>query len=207
MSASLDPRIDAYIEKAADFAQPILRHLRKCVHRGCPDATETIKWSMPHFDYAGSILCGFGAFKAHCVFGFWHQGMNEVLGAHAGRSDSAMGTFGRITKIEDLPDEKTLIGFIKAAAKLNESGAPSRPRPTATKGAKKELAVPSDLAAALKKNRKAATTFADFSPSHRKEYIEWITEAKREETRSKRLATTLEWLAEGKSRNWKYMNC
>jgi uncharacterized protein YdeI (YjbR/CyaY-like superfamily) len=207
MSASLDPRIDAYIEKAADFAQPILRHLRKCVHRGCPEATETIKWSMPHFEYAGSILCGFAAFKAHCTFGFWHQGMNEVLGVHGSKSDAAMGSFGRIAKIEDLPDEKTLIGFVKAAAKLNESGAPSRPRPAATKGTKKELAVPSDLAAALKKNRKAATMFADFSPSHRKEYIEWITEAKREETRSKRLATTLEWLSEGKSRNWKYVNC
>lgn len=206
MSRSLDPRIDAYIAKAADFAQPILRHLRECVHRGCPETTESIKWSVPHFDYAGGILCGMAAFKAHCTFGFWHQGMNEILGVHAGKSGTAMGSFGRITKLSDLPDDRTLIRFIKAAAKLNESGTPSRPRPAAT-GARKELAVPADLAAALKKNRAAAKTFADFSPSHRKEYIEWITEAKREETRAKRLATTLEWLAEGKSRNWQYINC
>ena len=206
MSSSLDPRIEAYIAKAADFAQPILRHLRECVHRGCPNVTESIKWSIPHFDYAGGILCGMAAFKAHCTFGFWHQGMDEVLGKHAGKSDTAMGSFGRITKMADLPDDRTLIRFVKAAAKLNESGTPSRPRP-AVKGPKKELAVPPDLAAALKKNRAAAKTFADFSPSHRKEYIGWITEAKREETRAKRLATTLEWLAEGKFRNWKYSSC
>jgi uncharacterized protein YdeI (YjbR/CyaY-like superfamily) len=206
MSSSLDPRIDAYLAKSADFARPILSHLRACVHRGCPDATETIKWGMPHFEHAGAILCGMAAFKAHCTFGFWHQDMEEILGASGKNGDTAMGSFGRITTLADLPDERTMIRFIKAAAKLNESGAPGRPRATA-KRTRKELAVPADLAAALKKNRTAAVTFAGFSPSHRREYIDWITGAKREETRSKRLATTLEWLAEGKSRNWKYENC
>jgi uncharacterized protein YdeI (YjbR/CyaY-like superfamily) len=206
MSSSLDPRIDAYLAKAADFARPILSHLRACVHRGCPAATETIKWGMPHFEHAGGILCGMAAFKAHCTFGFWHQGMAEILGAHGKKGDAAMGSFGRITTLEDLPEEQTMIRLIKAAAKLNESGTPGRSRATA-KGTRKEPAVPADLAAALKKNRTAAATFAGFSPSHRKEYIEWITEAKREETRSKRLANTLEWLTEGKPRHWKYQNC
>lgn len=206
MSNNLDPRIDAYIAKAAPFAQPILRHLRKLVHRGCPAANETMKWSMPHFEHAGSILCGMAAFKAHCTFGFWHQGMEKFVGPLAADSKGAMGSFGRITSLTDLPDDATMIRFVQEAAKLNESGVPARPRP-ATNGAKKELAVPADLAAALKKNKGAAKTFDDFSPSHRKEYIQWIVEAKRDETRQKRLATSIELLTEGKSRHWKYQKC
>jgi uncharacterized protein YdeI (YjbR/CyaY-like superfamily) len=206
MSKNLDPRIDAYIAKAAPFAQPILKHLRDLVHRGCPAATEAIKWSMPHFEHAGGILCGMAAFKAHCTFGFWHQGMEKIIGPLGTNANEAMGTFGRITSLVDLPDDKTMIRFIQEAAKLNESGAPARPRPPAN-GAKKELPVPADLAAALKKNKTAAKTFESFSPSHRKEYIQWIIEAKREETRQKRLETTLAQLASGKSLHWKYQNC
>ena len=205
MSQKSDPRIDAYIAKSAGFAQPILRHLRRLVHQGCPATTETLKWSMPHFEHAGGILCSMAAFKAHCVFGFWHQGMEKVLGAHGEKSDTAMGLFGRITSLAELPDDKTMLTFIREAAKLNESGTPGRPR--VGKTPKKKATVPPDLAAALKKNKAAATTFTKFSPSHRREYIEWITEAKRDETRQKRVATTLEWLAEGKSRNWKYEAC
>lgn len=206
MSQTLDPRIDAYIANAAAFAQPILKHLRALVHRGCPAATETIKWSMPHFEHAGGILCNMAAFKAHCAFGFWHQGMKQAVAAAGATRADAMGSFGRITSLADLPDDRTMIRLVAAAAKLNESGAPGRPRPV-SKGAKKELPVPVGLAAALKKNKAAATTFANFSPSHRKEYIEWITEAKRDETREKRLATTIEWLSSGKSRHWKYAEC
>jgi uncharacterized protein YdeI (YjbR/CyaY-like superfamily) len=206
MSQNLDPRIDAYIAKSAAFAQPILRHLRQIVHRGCPEVTETVKWGMPHFEHAGGILCGMSAFKEHCAFGFWHQGMEKILGAYGAKADTAMGSLGRITKAADLPDDKTMIGFVRQAAMLNESGAPARPRP-AGNGRAKELPTPSDLGAALKKNRTAAKTFENFPPSHRNEYIEWITEAKRDETRQKRLSTTLEWLAEGKARNWKYESC
>jgi uncharacterized protein YdeI (YjbR/CyaY-like superfamily) len=206
MSSSLDPRIDAYIESAADFAQPILRHLRTCVHRGCPQVVETMKWSMPHFTHAGGILCGMAAFKAHCTFGFWHEAMTKVVGPHGAKGESAMGSFGRIASLADLPDKRTLVRFIREAAKLNESGIPGRPRP-ADKRAAKELPVPTELAAVLKQNRGAAATFSGFSPSHRKEYIVWITEAKHEETRAKRLATTVEWLKQGKSRHWKYDNC
>lgn len=206
MSRPSDPRIDAYIAQSADFAQPILRRLRAWVREGCPQVTETIKWSAPHFEHAGGILCGMMAFKAHCAFGFWHQGMAKVLGKHGAKGDDAMGSFGRITSLDDLPDKKTFVRFVREAAKLNESGAPARPRPVAGR-AKKELPVPADLAAALKQNKTAAKTFAGFAPSHRKEYIEWVTEAKREETRQKRLAITIAWLTEGKSRNWKYNHC
>lgn len=205
MPASSDPRVDAYIAKSGAFAQPILKHLRAVVHRALPDVQEDIKWSAPFFIRNGKIVGMMAAFKAHCAFGFWHQQMEKELGAQA-KGDEAMGLLGRLTSVADLPDDKTLVRYVQRAAELNESDIPARPRP-ATNKAKKELAVPADLAAALKKNKQAATTFAGFSPSHRKEYIEWITEAKREETRQKRLATTLEQLAEGKALRWKYEKC
>jgi uncharacterized protein YdeI (YjbR/CyaY-like superfamily) len=203
MSQNLDPRVDAYIARSATFAQPILHHLRTIVHAGCPAATETLKWSFPHFEHAGSILCSMAAFKVHCVFGFWHQGMEKVLGAHGAKSDTAMGSFGRITRIADLPDKTKMLRLVRAAAELNESGVPGRPR-TRSKSAKKATPVPPDLTAALQRKKAAALTFESLSPSHRREYIEWITEAKRPETRQRRLETTLAWLADGKARNWKY---
>ena len=202
MNKNFDPRVDAYIAKSADFAQPILRHLRKLVHEACPTATETIKWTFPTFEHHG-ILCGMAAFKAHCTFGFWHQGVTKVLGRDSKKGEEAMGSLGRITSVGDLPNEKTMLHYIRQAAKLKETGVPARP----VRKPRPVLAVPADLAVALKKNKAAAATFEKFSPSHRRDYIEWIMEAKREETRGKRLATTLEWLAEGKSRNWKYENC
>jgi uncharacterized protein YdeI (YjbR/CyaY-like superfamily) len=191
-----DLRIDAYIAKSADFAKPILKHLREVVHKGCPDVEETVKWSMPHFDYAGAPLAGMAAFKAHCAFGFW-KGSLIVPG-----SKEAMGQFGRITSLGDLPNDKVLIGYVQKAARLNEEGV-KVPRPL--KHEKKPIRVPADLAAAFKKNAKARTTFEGFSPSHKREYLEWITQAKAEETRKKRLETAIEWMAEGKPRNWKYM--
>ncbi len=200
-----DPRIDAYIGKAAEFAKPILKHLRKMVRKGCPGAEETMKWSMPSFTYGGKILCGMAAFKEHCGFWFWHRGMSAVLRADGRKTAPGMGTFGRVTSLKDLPSDKKLALYIKKAAALNESDAPARPRPV--KRSAPPLAVPEDLAAGLKKNKAAAATYEKFGPGRRKEYIDWITEAKRDETRQKRVATTLEWLAEGKSRNWKYENC
>jgi uncharacterized protein YdeI (YjbR/CyaY-like superfamily) len=202
---STDPRIDAYIAKSAPFARPVLSHLRALVHEACPGVEETMKWSSPSFLLDGKILCGMAAFKEHCTFGFWHKGMVEVLGKDGEKGDTAMGSFGRIAAIADLPKEKVLLGYIRKAVKLHESAEPARPRP-ATKLAQ-PVAVPDDLASGLKKNAAAAATFEKLTPSHRKEYVEWITEAKRDETRQKRLATTLEWLAEGKSRNWKYESC
>lgn len=203
MAIKTDPRIDAYIAKAAPFAQPILNHLRTLVHHGNPETEETIKWGCPFFTYRGQMFCSMAAFKAHAAFGFHHQGMEKVLAKDLGKQAEAMGFFGRLTSIADLPNDATLLRYIGAAVQLNDSGQPrlakSKPKP--------ELPVPPDFAAALKKNRKAAAVFTNFAPSHRRDYIEWITEAKREETRVKRLATALEWIADGKHRNWKYENC
>lgn len=198
--ATKDPRIDAYIAKSAEFAKPILKHLRKVVHAGCPDVQETMKWSMPHFDYKG-VMCGMAAFKEHCAFGFWKADL--ILDRDKQKEKRGMGSFGCIKSLDDLPGEKTLIGYVKKAAALNEAGikAPGRTQPKK----RKPLPMPDDFSAALKKNAKARTTFEKFLPSHRREYIEWITEAKRDETRKQRLATSLKWLAEGKARNWKYM--
>ena len=191
-----DPRVDAYIEKAQPFAKPILSHLREVVHSGCPDVVETMKWSFPHFTYKG-MLCAMAAFKEHCAFGFWKRSLVEGVGA---RDENAMGQFGRITSITDLPAERTLIRLVKQAASLNERGVKVERTPRT----RPALEPPADLVAALKKNTKARDAFHAFSPSHRREYVEWITEAKREDTRQRRLATAIEWLSEGKPRNWKY---
>lgn len=200
-----DPRVDAYIARAAPFARPILHHLRDLVHDACPGAEETIKWGSPSFSYDGKILCGMAAFKAHCAFGFWHKEMAKVLAKDGVASDEAMGSLGKITRLEDLPSDRAMKGYLRKAAELNESDAPARPR--RARGPAAEMPVPADLAAALKKSRAAAKTFEGFSPGHRKEYIEWIIGAKREETRQKRLATAIGWLAEGKRRNWRYETC
>ncbi|HKA36502.1 MAG TPA: YdeI/OmpD-associated family protein [Thermoanaerobaculia bacterium] len=193
--AKKDPRVDSYIAKSADFAKPILVHLRKLVHEGCPDVEETIKWGLPAFEYNG-FLGGMAAFKAHCAFNLWK---GPLLGA---KNEDAMGQFGRITSVSDLPKDSVLIGYVREAARLNAEGVkvPRSPKPP-----KKLLATPPDLASALKKNTKARATFEAFSPSHKREYVEWITEARTEETRKKRLGTAIEWMAEGKPRMWKYM--
>ena len=194
-----DPRIDAYIAEAAPFAQPILKHIRKIVHAGCPQVEETLKWSMPHFDYKG-VLCGMAAHKQHCSLGFWKGSL--VLG-DAAADEKAMGQFGRITAISDLPAEKVLLGYVRKAAELNDAGvkSPDRAKP---KQAAPPLDVPDYFSAALRKNKQAQATFESFTPGKRKDYVEWVTSAKREETRAERLATAVEWIAEGKSRNWKY---
>jgi uncharacterized protein YdeI (YjbR/CyaY-like superfamily) len=201
MSAN-DPRIDAYIEKAAPFAKPILQHLRGLVHKACPQATETIKWGFPHFEYKG-ILCSMGAFKQHCGFGFWKASImkdDKKLLTRVGNTD--MGNFDKITSLETLPSDKILVAYIKEAVRLNEEGIKLPPKPKAAP--KKEIPTPGDLLSALKKNKAALKTFEGFNPSHRREYVEWITEAKTETTRNKRVETTVQWLAEGKGLNWKY---
>lgn len=194
-----DRRIDDYIAKSAPFAKPILKHLRQIVHEGCPEVEETMKWSMPHFMYHG-MLCGMAAFKEHCSFGFWKGSL--IVGDGAAATRDAMGQFGRITSITDLPPKKALIGYIHEAMRLNEVGVKSPAR--AGRKPRPALPMPPDLTAALRRNRKADAAFRELSPSHRREYIEWITEAKGDATRKRRLDTTLEWVAEGKSRNWKY---
>ena len=196
-----DPRVDAYIARSADFAKPVLTSLRETVHAACPDVEETMKWSMPHFEYHG-ILCGMAAFKQHCTFGFWKASLIlEDSGRSAGE---AMGQFGRITSVSALPPKKVLTAYIRKAMQLNEQGVAAPSRSRQRRRAPRDVEVPKELSAALKKNPKALATFEAFSPSHRREYVAWIAEAKREETRQRRVEAAVAQLAEGKTRNWKY---
>jgi len=191
--ATKDPRIDAYIEKSAEFARPILRHLRSLVHRGCPEVVEGIKWGTPHFDYQG-IFCGMAAFKTHCAFGFWNRAMN------IDRKQDAMGQFGRIESLDDLPPDATIVGYVREARRLVDEGIRVGP----VRKARRPLPVPPALTAALKKKAGALARFRALSPSQRRDYSEWIGEAKTDATRDRRVATACDWIAQGKSRNWKY---
>jgi uncharacterized protein YdeI (YjbR/CyaY-like superfamily) len=200
-----NPKIDAYIAKSAEFARPILSHIRELVHKACPDVEEELKWGHPFFMYKGP-LCMSPAFKKHCSFGYWGWKVVQAKVNEAeGTKGNSLEKMGRITSLKDLPTDKKLIGYIKLAARLKDEGIKTRPRPKPK--VRTELVVPECLAAALKKNKQARETFENFSYSHKKEYIEWIADAKSEETRNRRLATAMEWLTEGKSRNWKYQNC
>jgi hypothetical protein len=190
-----DPRIDAYVEKARPFAQPILRHLREVVHRACPEVAETMKWSMPHFDYRGT-LCSMAAFKGHCTFGFWKGAL--VVG-DSPAAEEAMGHFGRIASLDDLPPEEEIAALVRRAMELNEQGVKA-PRTKTPRRA--EVEPPAELLDALSEQARAA--WDRMPPSHRREYAEWITEAKTDATRRRRIATAAEWIAEGKGRNWKY---
>ena len=196
--ASRDKRIDAYIAKSADFAKPILIHLRAVIHTAVPKVEETIKWGMPSYTHHG-ILCITASFKKHCALVLWPG--KYIVGTDAARTRTAMGHFGKITAVKDLPPKRELIGYLKEAAKLNEQGVKVR---TTAKTKKTTIPTPADLAAGLKKSARTRTEWTAFSPSARREYVEWITEAKRPETRAERLKTTLSWVKEGKQRNWKY---
>jgi uncharacterized protein YdeI (YjbR/CyaY-like superfamily) len=193
-----NPRVDAYIAKAPEFAKPILIHLRQLAHEACPGVEETLKWSMPHFSHKG-ILFGMAAFKQHCAVHFW-KGKLVIEGD---LRTEGFGNLGKVTTLSELPNKKILLQYIKKARELNEE----RVKKPMVKTAKKKLIVPAYFRAALGRSKKAQATFDNFSYSHRKEYVTWITEAKREETREKRIKTALQWLAQGKSQNWKYLNC
>ena len=196
---SHDPRVDAYIAKSADFARPILEEIRARVHAACPQVEETIKWGMPSFVHAGAILCGMAAFKQHASFGYWKHAL--VMGE---AERDGMGSYGRLASVRDLPPKARMQADLRKAMKLNEDGVKPERRKSAPRPAPE---VPGELASALEKNKAAKATFDAFAPGCRREYIEWIVEAKREETRAKRLAQALEWMAQGKRRNWKYERC
>ena len=199
-----DIRIDDYIDQAQEFAQPVLIHLRQLVHKACPDVQETIKWGMPSFDYKGPY-CGMAAFKQHAVFGFWKAKLindpEGYLKDRAADGGEAMYQMGRITSLNDLPPDKVILDFLAQAKKLNDEGIKL---PAEPKKKKTELVMPEELVTALKKNKKALATYEAFSPSHKREYLEWIQEAKTEATRQKRISTAIEWMTEGKNKNWKY---
>jgi uncharacterized protein YdeI (YjbR/CyaY-like superfamily) len=201
-----DKRVDAYIAKSADFAKPILRHLRELVHTAVPESGEEMKWSFPHFSYKG-MFCAMAAFKGHCTFGFWKSGLVAARVKEMPRLGAdAMGQFGRITSLDDLPGDVVMIKILKVVAKLNDDGV-KNPARKVTAPKDRVLAVPAYFKRAVNENAKAKSTFAAFPYSCRKEYVAWVTEAKTEVTRGKRLATTVEWLAQGKRRNWKYEDC
>ena len=188
-----DLRIDAFIAKAQPFAQPVLTHLREVLHRACPGIEETIKWGRPAFLNEGRILAVFGAFKAHASLTLWK------MGEATGREEEGMGQFGKLTGLADLPDDAELIRIIQATA-----SARGEARPQPKKAPRPDLPVPDELAAALAASPKAQAVWDGFAPSHRREYSEWVSEAKRAETRAQRVAQSVEWIAEGKQRNWKY---
>lgn len=189
-----DPRVDAYIAKAPEFARPILDHIRDVIHDAIPDVEEDIKWSAPFFNHEG-VICGIAAFKQHCAINLWKASL--ILGD---KQDESAGHFGRITSLADLPSDAKLNGYFKEAARLNESGV----KQTRPKKATPKLEVPRELQQALKSNKKAAAAFEKFPPSHKREYSQWISEAKGEDTRARRVKTAIEWIAEGKGRDWKY---
>ena len=188
-----DPRVDAYIAKSADFAKPILNHVRKLVHAACPQVEETMKWNSPFFLHQG-ILLAMPAFKKHCALIFWKG--QFILGRERVK-------LRRLTSISELPGNKILTGYIRKAIEVNEAGV-KNPAFARSK-VKKKITIPAYFLAALRKNKKALTAFEDFSPSHKQEYVEWITGAKREDTRARRLQTAIKQIAGGKSLNWKYL--
>lgn len=197
-----DPRIDQYILSAAEFARPILTHLRNLVHQSSPSMMETIKWGFPHFEYKGTV-CSMAAFKEHCAFGFWKAALLPVKDELKGSATAnAMGQLGRITSLNDLPSDSLLISSIKFAVKLNEEGIKIQKKPAPVKP---EIPVPDDFAKLLNTDSRAAAQFQQFSPSQRKEYLSWILESKTDATRIKRMETAVEWIGEGKIRNWKYV--
>jgi len=207
---SFDPRVDAYINKCKPFAQPILEHIRELVHKAVPHVEETIKWSRPFFEIKGVILGNMSGFNEHCSFGFWGEEIGAVLREAKVVQDGGMGSLGRITSVKDMPSDKQMLGFLKQAAGFIESGnytSPITARNKVVKAPKAALETPAELTQALKANKAAGKVFANFSPSCQREYIEWIADAKRAETRDKRVAQAVEWIAEGKQRNWKYQEC
>lgn len=200
---SKDLRIDIYIKKSDDFAKPILNHFRDLVHKTCPLVEETVKWGFPHFDYKNSPMCYMASFKQHCAIGFWKAAlMNDSKKLiEKASTEETMGHLGKITSLKDLPKNAILIKYIKDAMKLNEEGIKLPPKKNVTK----PLDLPDYFTKALGKNKKALKTFEGFSNTNKKEYVLWVSEAKTEETKLTRLKTAIEWMSEGKVRNWKYL--
>lgn len=202
--AKKDPRIDAYMAKSADFAKPIMRHFRELVHATCPHVEETMKWNFPHFDYRGSMMCSMASFKQHCAINFWKAELMKDGKAliDMAKTEVAMGHLGRLTSLKDLPKDTQLVKYIRQAMKLNEEGVKLSSKTRGLTATEPE--VPAYFKKAIAKNKAAAKTFSEFSNSCKREYLDWVKEAKTELTRLKRLGQAVEWMSEGKIRNWKY---
>jgi len=193
------PEVDKYIQNSADFAKPILKHLRELIHKVCPEVEEKIKWGNPHLDYKGTFIF-MAAFKQHAIFGFWKSTLMKDPNGLFKQNKDAMGSLGRLTEVSQLPSDKILTAYIKEGMRLNDEGK----KVIVTKHAKPKLVVPSFIVKILSKNKEAKVTFDGLSPSHKREYVEWIMEAKREETKQSRIEKTIKMLIEGKSMNWEY---
>ncbi len=205
MSTNTDPRIDAQLADAPAFARPILGHLRALIHRGCPDVQETLKWGRPSFILDGNILCTLAAFKAHCRFGFWNDEMSAYIARDHVKTNDGPGQFGHIASRADLPDDATLLRYLAEAVRLNADLKTAPPKPPKPKLARRpDLPIPPEFARRLEDHPRAAATFEKLPPSHRREYLEWIIGAKREETREKRLEASIQRLTQGKPMNWEY---
>lgn len=200
--------VDKYIASAPAYAQPILAHLRELIHKTLPETEEAIKWGHPFFMYHGLMLGNMAAFKQHCSLGLWGRDVAETLRADDVYDRAAMGVLGKLTSVKDLPSDRDLKNYFRTAAAAIDSGARttnySRPKPETPKPPPE---VPVALSSALRKNKAAASKFAAMPAGAQREYCEWIREAKRDETRDKRVSTAVEWIAEGKRRNWKYESC
>lgn len=201
-----DKRIDAYIKKSADFAQPILNHIRQLVHQAHPGMQETVKWGMPHFDFEGKSVVSMAAFKQHAVFGFWKAELikdpKNYMQARKAQGGDAMGHGGKLASVKDLPPDKVFIDFVKQAIQLNQAGVKiEKPKKAVDPGAS---VAPDYFEKALKKNKTAWKVWSEWTPGKKKEYIDWLKDAKTDDTRQKRMETAIEWIAEGKIRNWKY---
>jgi uncharacterized protein YdeI (YjbR/CyaY-like superfamily) len=203
--SAFSPKVESYIEQAAPFAQPVLEHLRGLVHKACPEVEETIKWSMPFFVYRGEIVANMAAFKAHCSFGIWGREIVAAMRKDGLAVKGGMGSLGKISSLKDLPKDAALLGYLRQATVLVKDGA--KTFPSRRKVVKPAVEVPAELTTALKKNKTAAKIFAEFSPGKKREYVDWIVEARQEATKLRRVAQAVEWIAEGKSRNWKYEKC
>jgi uncharacterized protein YdeI (YjbR/CyaY-like superfamily) len=206
-NTDFNPKVDAYIAKAEPFAQPILIHIRELAHKASPEVEEAMKWSMPFFTLSGIVIGHMAAFKEHCSVSFWGPEMNAILNEAGLHSEDGMGSLGKITSLKDLPPDKKMLGYYRHAAELIATGERTKSLVRTSKSVKPAPQIPAELTAALKRNKAAAKVFAAFSPSCQREYADWITEAKRPETRDKRITQAIEWIAEGKQRNWKYQNC
>ena len=207
---ALNPKVNAYVVKVQPFARPIMEHLRELVHQACPEIEETIKWSRPFFEYRGVILCNMSAFKEHCSFGFWGEEIAAVLREAKVLGGDGMGSLARFPVLEDcLPTSACWVGFVRPqpSSTNGQYASPIAARSRVVKPQKPSFDPPAEFTTAFPKNKRAASVFAAFSPSCKREYVEWIADAKRPETRDKRIATAIEWIAEGKQRDWKYQNC
>jgi uncharacterized protein YdeI (YjbR/CyaY-like superfamily) len=200
--ATFNKQVDGYIAKSADFAKPILEHLRKIIHDTCPEVEEVMKWGIPHFDYKGDMMCILAAYKNHCSFSLYKaELMSDPKIKESVKAGQKMGYMDKIKTLSDLPAKKTLVAYIKEAMALNEKGI-KKEKPVKEKSPETE--VPDYFLAKLSKNPAAKKVFESKSASFRKEYSKWIIDAKTEETRDKRIEQSLEWIAEGKGRFWQY---